>query len=308
MENNKNNISNISEINNTTVNNIITNRNLIQSNDNNILQNNMIQLNVDNYKHSYNYPLVIYNKNSAPKNGNEFSKIAQTFQSTDSNVLRNSFNIPDKISMIEATQSNLANLQISNNQVLLISEPNRRNMQSQNKGMKLHDFIRKEEKEGGVIGKDFDYKENEFFKINTPLYNSGILENTDRENKNNNKTNENKENKSLDNSQMNKINMNNNNNLENNSYNNLNNSYNNHKIQFSPVKNGKIQLNKNNYIKLNNYQNNKINDIFLGNTVFLYFKASYKNLILYHTNNSTDLFNIFNYIENFRIKTKIPKK
>ena len=260
---NKNNVSNISEMNNITHNNIIQNKNLIQSKDNNILQNNMIQFNVDNYKHSYNYPLVIYNKNNAPKNENNFTKIAQTFQSNDSNVLRNSINIPDKISMIEATQSNLANLQISNNQILLIPEQNKRTIQNQNKGMKLHDFIRQEEKDGGVIGKDFDYKENEFFKINTPLYNSEVGENTDRENNNNNNNvrkisftnNENKENKSMDNNnKIIKIKMNNN--LENNPHNSLNNSYNNHKIKFGQIENKNINLNKNNYFKLKNFKNN----------------------------------------------------
>jgi hypothetical protein len=36
--------------------------------------------------------------------------------------------------------------------------------------IKLHDFIRQEEKEGGVIGKDFDYKQNDYFNINQPVY------------------------------------------------------------------------------------------------------------------------------------------
>ena len=36
--------------------------------------------------------------------------------------------------------------------------------------------VHKEEREGGVIGKDFDYKENDFFNVNTPLYNEEKVE------------------------------------------------------------------------------------------------------------------------------------
>ena len=60
-------------------------------------------------------------------------------------------------------------------------------------GTKTHDYIRQEEKDGGVIGKDYDFKENEFFKINTPLYNTEFQDNTENtqkkdllENNNNN--------------------------------------------------------------------------------------------------------------------------
>ena len=57
---------------------------------------------------------------------------------------------------------------------MLIQEQTKKRSLNQNKGMKLHDFIRKEEKDGGVIGKDFDFKENDFFKINTPLFSSEL--------------------------------------------------------------------------------------------------------------------------------------
>ena len=174
LENN-NNISEISGLNNLV-------KNHIQSNDNNILQNNIIQLNIDNYKHSYNYPLVIYsNKQTENNEMNKFNKIAQTFKGegeNDINKMEKDINIPDKISMIDATKSNLTNFQISNNQILLI--PEKINItNSSSKGLKLHDFIRQEEKEGGVIGKDYDFKENEFFKINAPVFNSDIKENNE---------------------------------------------------------------------------------------------------------------------------------
>ena len=172
---NNNNISDISGLNNLV-------KNHIQSNDNNILQNNIIQLNIDNYKHSYNYPLVIYSNKQAENNEiNKFNKIAQTFKGEDENNINNmekDINIPDKISIIDATKSNLTNFQFSNNQILLI--PEKINIaNSSSKGLKLHDFIRQEEKEGGVIGKDYDFKENEFFKINVPVFNSDIKENNE---------------------------------------------------------------------------------------------------------------------------------
>ena len=174
LENN-NNISEISGLNNLV-------KNHIQSNDNNILQNNIIQLNIDNYKHSYNYPLVIYSNKQAENNEmNKFNKIAQTFKGEDENNINNmekNINIPDKISIIDATKSNLTNFQFSNNQILLI--PEKINIvNNSSKVLKLHDFIRQEEKEGGVIGKDYDFKENEFFKINAPVFNSDIKENNE---------------------------------------------------------------------------------------------------------------------------------
>ena len=172
---NKNNVSNISEL-NATDEKGIQNKNYIQSNDNNILQNNIIQINIDNYKHSYNYPLVVYNNKKEEQKDNNFSKIAQTFKGDDSNVIQqNPINISDRISAIDVSQSNLSNIQISNNKLFLIPEYNismKKKMLNQNKGIKLHDYIRQEEKEGGVIDKDYDFKENEYFKINTPLFNS----------------------------------------------------------------------------------------------------------------------------------------
>ena len=165
--------------------------NYIQSNDNNILQNNLLQLNIDSYKHSYNYPLVIYSNKLSEKNGeNKFNKIAQNFKGGDGNIISNSnklLNIPDKISIIEATKSNLSNLDISNNQILF-KEKNNITMNS-NKLIKLHDYIRQEEKEGGVIDKDYDFKENEFFKINTPIFNSDIKDNIENNSNNTNDKN-----------------------------------------------------------------------------------------------------------------------
>ena len=121
--------------------------------------------------------MIIYNKNNKLNNNenNNFNKISKIFQSNDSNLLQeNQINIPDKVSIIDANQSNLINAKISNNHILLIQEQTKKRSLNQNKGMKLHDFIRKEEKDGGVIGKDFDFKENDFFKINTPLFSSEL--------------------------------------------------------------------------------------------------------------------------------------
>ena len=169
MENN--NISDISELNKRQ--NELGKKALIQSNDNEILvKNNLIQLNLENSKHSYNYPLVVYQNNLSKKNqDNNFNKIAKTFQSNDSNVLQqNEINIPDKISMINITGSNLINMQFSANQELLIPETEKENNKNQSKVIKIHDYIRQEEKEGGVIDKDFDYRENDYFKINKPVF------------------------------------------------------------------------------------------------------------------------------------------
>ena len=239
------------DISNTNIIKSVQNNNYIQSNDNNILQNNIIQLNINNYKHSYNHPVFIYNKNNLEQKDNNFDKIAKTFQSNDSNILQqNSINIPDKISIIDATHSNLSNVQISDNQIMLIKELEKNNPLNQNKGMKLHDFIRKEEeKEGGVI-KNYDFKENEYFKVNTPLYISELIDSSEIESSRNKKPkkkisfNENnkKEIKSLD---VIKDNFNQN---EKNSYKNLNNNCNTQDIQ-----NNKI-LNDNHDIQINNFQ------------------------------------------------------
>ena len=261
-----NNIHEINE-NNNTINNIVQNKNYIQSNDNNVLQNNIIQLNIDNFKHSYNYPLVIYNKNNLDKKENDFDKIAQNFQSNDTNILQqNPINIPDKISVIDATQSNLANIQISHNQLILISEKNKKALMNQNKGMKIHDYIRQEEKDGGVIGKDFDFKENEYFKIATPLFKSELKESSEIEsniNINNDIVNSdsltnikrNNESLSIDNNKLNKKIENKI--IENISYNKLNNSCNykknsNRKI-IKENNTDKIELNKS--IKKENHDN-----------------------------------------------------
>ena len=198
MENN-NNPNNISEL------NALQTKNLIQSNDNNVLQNNLFQLNIDNYKHSYNYPLVVYNNKLVSATENNFNKIAETFKGNDdSNLIQeNKINIPDKISIIDATHSNLTNFQISNNQMMLFQDNSQNNRINMNKTIKLHDYIRQEEKDGGVIGKDYDFKENEYFKINTPLFNSEFQDNIENSQKNdlmenNNKPNNNSLNKEKD--------------------------------------------------------------------------------------------------------------
>ena len=113
---NKNSISDISELQKQ---NQLGKKVMIQSNDNELLvKNNIIQLNIQNIKHSYNYPLVVYKNDISKENSNNnFNKIAKTFQSNDSNILApKEINIPDKISMINATRSNLMNIQFSENQ------------------------------------------------------------------------------------------------------------------------------------------------------------------------------------------------
>ena len=206
---NNNNPNNISELNE------IQKKNLIQSNDNNVLQNNLFQLNIDNYKHSYNYPLVVYNNKLVSPKENNFNKIAETFKGNDdSNIVQeNKINIPDKISIIDATRSNLTNFQISNNQIMLFQDNSQNNRVNTNKTIKLHDYIRQEEKDGGVIGKDYDFKENEYFKINTPLYNTefqDITETTQKndllENNNNNNPINKEENKPIKEEEIKSIN------------------------------------------------------------------------------------------------------
>ena len=210
----------IYEENNTNLNN---NRNIIQSNDNNILINNLYHLNLDNYQYSYNYPLVIYsNKLNENKEGNKFNKIAQTFKESENDYINSKekeINIADKINLIEGIKSNLTNFQNSNNQDLIFSENNP--PINPNKIIKIHDYIRQEEKEGGVIDKDFDFKENDFFKINSPIYETEIKEieeNSLKESKtennketihdNNNNINKNTQNLNLDiNSMKNKENI-----------------------------------------------------------------------------------------------------
>ena len=167
---NQNNISHISELNKKKN---LGPKILLQSNDNEItIPNNIIPINIDNPKHSYNFALVIPKNNLAKgKDDNNFIKIAKNFNLNDSNVVikQNEFKIPDQISVINATQSNLINMQFSNNQSLLLNDKIADN-QNQNRGLKIHDYIRLEEKEGGVIDKDFDYRENDYFKINQPVY------------------------------------------------------------------------------------------------------------------------------------------
>ena len=165
---NKKNISDLSGL-DKTQNDIGKNKVLIHSNDHNILlQNNLIHLNLDNNKHSYNYPLVIY-KTDKTQSENNFNKIAQTFQSNNSNVMQNfEFNFPDKISMINVSGSNFINMNLNpdNDNMDIIAEK----AGNISKGIKIHDYIRQEEKEGGVIDKDFDYRQNDFFNINTPVF------------------------------------------------------------------------------------------------------------------------------------------
>ena len=265
IENNKDLLKIINK--NNSLNNSI-NKNYLQSNDNNILQNNIINLNIDNYKHSYNYPLIIYNKNNFDKKDNNFNKIAQNFEIQNRNILQEkAINIPDKISIIDATPSNLENFQISHNQILFISENNLNTTGNQTKGMKLHDFIRQEEKKGGVIGKDYDFKENDYFKINTPLFKSDLEETRENENefskyknnipiKMNSITNDQKkENGSLDNY---KIDNNLNKNLEEINLKKPNNSFSNNLINSNYKK--ILKKHSTDKIQLNNYLEKDMSD------------------------------------------------
>ena len=249
MENN-NNPNNISEINE------LQKKNLIQSNDNNVLQNNLFQLNIDNYKHSYNYPLVVYNNKLVNPKDNNFNKIAETFKGNDdSNIMpENKINIPDKISIIDATKSNLTNFQISNNQMLLFQDNSQNNKINTNKTIKLHDYIRQEEKDGGVIGKDYDFKENDYFKINTPLYNSDFQDNTENVQKNDLQENNNKPNINSLNLVNDEIKSMKDLNIDNNTPNKTSNEY---------KSNEKMNISLNN----NNKLNYKTEEIFLGKNV-----------------------------------------
>ena len=249
MENN-NNPNNISELNE------LQKKNLIQSNDNNVLQNNLFQLNIDNYKHSYNYPLVVYNNKLVNPKDNNFNKIAETFKGNDdSNIMpENKINIPDKISIIDATKSNLTNFQISNNQMLLFQDNSQNNKINTNKTIKLHDYIRQEEKDGGVIGKDYDFKENDYFKINTPLYNSDFQDNTENVQKNDLQENNNKPNINSLNLVNDEIKSMKDLNIDNNTPNKTSNEY---------KSNEKINISLNN----NNKLNYKTEEIFLGKNV-----------------------------------------
>ena len=301
---NQNTISNISESNNTNDKGI-QNKNYIQSNDNNILQNNIIQLNIDNYKYSYNYPLVVYNKDKKDQNENNFSKIAKTFNSNDSNISNeNQINKMDKISIIDATQSNLTNIQISNNQYLLIPEQNintRRNALNQNKGIKLHDYIRQEEKEGGVIDKEYDFKDNEYFKIDSPMFKAELIDTLENEpNKNNNSLRYSTHNNLIVNNILESKNNNNENSIKNkkiaSNSNSIKNNY--HKNQFDSA--DKLNTNnindedyKLNKIKLNNNQkdkyNNKIN-LFKNNINKIELS---KNNILFNSHNNINKYSSF---------------
>ena len=249
MENN-NNPNNISELNE------LQKKNLIQSNDNNVLQNNLFQLNIDNYKHSYNYPLIVYNNKLVNPKDNNFNKIAETFKGNDdSNIMpENKINIPDKISIIDATKSNLTNFQISNNQMLLFQDNSQNNKINTNKTIKLHDYIRQEEKDGGVIGKDYDFKENDYFKINTPLYNSDFQDNTENVQKNDLQENNNKPNINSLNLVNDEIKSMKDLNIDNNTPNKTSNEY---------KSNEKMNISLNN----NNKLNYKTEEIFLGKNV-----------------------------------------
>ena len=150
--------------------------NYIQSNDNNVMQNTLFQLNIDNYKHSYNYPLVVYSNTSG---NNNFNKIAKTFKDNDGLNIKENENIienPEKTDIIDIPDSNLSNIQINKSQQLIMSENKSKNNIISSKPLKIHDYIRLEEKEGGVIGKDYDFKESDYFKINSPLYNNLLPE------------------------------------------------------------------------------------------------------------------------------------
>ena len=200
--------------------------------------------------------MVVYNNKLVNPKDNNFNKIAETFKGNDdSNIMpENKINIPDKISIIDATKSNLTNFQISNNQMLLFQDNSQNNKINTNKTIKLHDYIRQEEKDGGVIGKDYDFKENDYFKINTPLYNSDFQDNTENVQKNDLQENNNKPNINSLNLVNDEIKSMKDLNIDNNTPNKTSNEY---------KSNEKMNISLNN----NNKLNYKTEEIFLGKNV-----------------------------------------
>ena len=333
---NQNNISDISELNKKQ--NIGT-KIMLQSNDNQLtIPNNIIPINIDNPKHSYNYALVIPKNNLAKgKDDNNFNKIAKNFNLNDSNIVKkqNELKIPDQISIINATQSNLINMQFSNNQSLLLNDKVADN-HNQNRGLKIHDYIRLEEKEGGVIDKDFDYRENDYFKINQPVYPSDkgeseyeqktkknlriTIPNNNIDNDINRDNNIMKKNTFISPNNMNKINnmnksnnMNNNNIINNKKKNiiNINPALNN-KISIPPNEQKKVGINKLQSPKNNNTKPNfkKINiNINKNMNSNIHYKSPNNNQLIMKQNNHNQKNNInsgIKYIDINNNKQPLP--
>ena len=136
----------------------------LSANEDELIKNNLVQINTDN-RMSYNYPVNIWIKKNEP----HFGKVLNAFGAKQNNC---------PIDKINKTQSNLANFVTSREVVLKEDEDEKNEQKQKNKSMKLHQYIRREEKDGGIIGKNFDFKEN------IKLYNLDVGGVSDIENKN----------------------------------------------------------------------------------------------------------------------------
>ena len=136
----------------------------LSANEDELIKNNLVQINTDN-RMSYNYPVNIWIKKNKP----HFGKVLNAFGAKQNNC---------PINKINKTQSNLANFVTSREVVLKEDEDEKNEQKQKNKSMKLHQYIRREEKDGGIIGKNFDFKEN------IKLYNLDVGGVSDIENKN----------------------------------------------------------------------------------------------------------------------------
>jgi serine/threonine protein kinase len=139
----------------------------LSANEDELIKNNLVQINTDN-RMSYNYPVNIWIKKNKPY----FGKVLNAFGAKQNNCPI------DKINIENPTQSNLANFVTSREVVLKEDEDEKNEQKQKNKSMKLHQYIRREEKDGGIIGKNFDFKEN------IKLYNLDVGGVSDIENKN----------------------------------------------------------------------------------------------------------------------------
>ena len=284
--------------------------NYIQSNDNNVLQNNLFQLNIDNYKHSYNYPLVVYNNTSG---NNNFNKIAKTFKDDGNLNIQEKENIienPDKANIIEATNSNLSNIQINKSQQLLVNENNNSNNIISSKPLKIHDYIRQEEKEGGVIGKDYDFKENDYFKINSPLYNGLLTEDKKDDTTNKKDSNKNDINPYIFTNSKNEISFQNNNDKNNDIDNNLN--IENTQLNLNDIQNTNSNSNQNE-IDLKNIKpiesKNKFHQFYVRKTTIDLdnnenIPLNYKNEIMNKEHINFEKIKMNNYLPNTDIRNK----
>ena len=139
----------------------------LSANEDELIKNNLVQINTDN-RMSYNYPVNIWIKKNKP----HFGKVLNAFGAKQNNCPI------DKINIENPTQSNLANFVTSREVVLKEDEDEKNEQKQNNKSMKLHEYIRREEKDGGIIGRDFNFEEN------IKLYNLDVGGVSDIENKN----------------------------------------------------------------------------------------------------------------------------